>query len=300
MRTHHVNRSKLLVAILAERGWQPAAEDAVADLAMWDPYRTTPRTGRLATLEPRDANRMDDKRRLFRALADAGCAGLMPETWLSLDDWRAAAPAGGPWFVKASHLSGGRGINCVADEAGIAAALAETPGRCVIQRSVADPWLLDDRKFTVRTYVLWRGAAPARVFAESLLIVQPARWNPADLDPEVQFRHRTPSYVSSDDWPDHPAVHMRLVEATRRTLGALGPSLSASGDAGRYQLLGVDFLPDAAGTPWLIEINAWPNLGWRERHTQRALKQRMLADFAGGVAATLDGRDDGWGRFEAI
>lgn len=299
-RTFHVNRSKLLVAALEARGWVAAEADAEADLAMWDPYRTAPRRGRLQTLERRDANRIDGKRPLFTALRAAGEAGLMPDTWLDLERWRRDAPSGGPWYVKASHLSGGRGIECVPDADGIAAALDAIRGACVIQRGVADPMLIDGRKATVRTYVLWRGDGRHLVFGESLFILQPKPWDPADLDPEVQFLHRKPGYRSSDDHPGYPALHRRIADASRRTLAALAPRLDARGDGGRFQLLGFDYLPDAAGTPWLIEINAWPNFGWRERATQRAVKHRLMTDFARLAEGLLDGAPPDLGRFTPL
>lgn len=299
-RTFHVNRSKLLVGALEERGWQPAEGELHADLALWDPYRTTPRTGRLQTLERRDANRIDDKRSLFKAVRDAGHAALMPETWLDLASWRKDAPAGGPWFVKASHLSGGRGIHCVPGEDGIAAALEATAGFCVIQRSVADPMLVQDRKFTVRTYVLWRGDGHHQLFGESLFILQPQPWDAGDLDPAVQFLHHKPGYLSSDDWPDYPALHGRIAEASRQTIAALDPKLDARGDGSRFQLLGFDYVPDASGRPWLIEINAWPNFGWRERDVQRAVKHRLMVDFARFCEGLLDDAPPEAGRFAPL
>lgn len=299
-RTYHVNRSKLLAAALDARGWVAAEPDAEADLTLWDPYKAGPRRGRLQVLERGDANRIDNKRSLYKAVRAAGSAELMPDTWLSLRGWRAAAPTGGPWYVKAGHLSGGRGIECVADGDGIAAALDAIPGQCVIQRGVEDPMLIDARKFTVRTYVFWRGDGMHLIYGESLLILQPMPWDPADLDPEVQFLHRTPGYRSSDDWPGWAALWPRIVDASRRTLAALAPHLAAVGDPTRYQLLGFDYLPDAAGKPWLIEINAWPNFGWRERETQRAVKHRLMTDVARLVEGLLDGAPPERGRFESL
>lgn len=299
-RTYHVNRSKLLAAALDARGWVPAADEAEADLTLWDPYKVGPRSGRLQVLERGDANRIDSKRALFKALRDAGCAALMPDTWLDLEAWEKAAPSGGPWYVKASHLSGGRGIECVPDRDGIAAAIEAIPGKCVIQRGVEDPMLIDDRKFTVRTYVMWRGDGMHLIYGESLLILQPMPWDPADLDPEVQFLHRAPRYRTSDDWTGWSALWPRIVEASRRTLSALAPRIEGSGDGSRYQLLGFDYLPDRPGKPWLIEINAWPNFGWRERETQRAVKHRLMTDVARLAEGLLDEVPPERGRFEPL
>ena len=67
-----------------------------------------------------------------------------------------------------------------------------------------------------------------------------------------------------------------------------------------WELYGYDFMVDAELRPWLIEVNAWPNFGWRERHTQRALKMRLMTDFAHGVGDRVEGRSPGWGRFAAL
>lgn len=298
--TFHVNRSKLLIAALEARGWTAAPEEAPADLAFWDRYKAPARAGRLQVLEPKDANQIDGKRSLFRTLRDAGHADYMPETWLSLKAWERDAPEGTPWYVKASHLSGGRGIHCVSDRNGIAAALKDIPGQAVIQRSVPDPLLLDARKFTVRTYVLWLGSGAHRIYRESLLILQPQPWDDADLDPEVQFLHRKPLYLSSSDWDAYPAFFDRIAEMSRRTLAAYDAKLGGAGDVSRFQLTGFDYLCDVDGRPWLIEINAWPNFGWRERVTQRAIKQRLMADFARGVEGMLDGAEPDWTGFDRL
>jgi len=299
-RTYHINRSKLLVEALNTLGWVAAAPDADADLALWDPYKAAPRRARIKTLGRKDIPRLDDKRRLYRALRKAGTAHLMPETWLSHDTWTRDAPPGRLWFVKAAHLSGGRGIECVADEAGIVAALGDIGSPCVIQRGVTTPALVDGHKFTIRAYVLWLADACPMLYGESLLILQPRPWDAADLDPEVQFRHRTVSYLSSDEWAPYASIHAAMGPATTATLAAVEADLVARGEAGRYQLYGFDFLPDTDGKPWLIEVNAWPNFGWRERETQRGLKARLMADFAAGMNARLEGRSPAWGRFSPL
>jgi len=300
VRTYHINRSKLLAGVLDAHGWRAAEPETEADLALWDPYKTAPRAARMRTLGRKDIPRLDDKRRLYRALRDAGSDPLTPDTWLSHDTWRRDGAVGDLWFVKASHLSGGRGIACVADEAGITAALQEIGVPCVIQRGVSDPWLVDGHKFTIRAYVLWLADAAPMLYGESLLILQPRPWDAEDLDPEVQFRHRTVTYLSSDDWSPYPAIHAEMMAATAATLSAVEPHLEARGEVGRYQLYGFDFLPDVHGKPWLIEVNAWPNLGWRERETQRALKARLMTDFAHGAGARLQGGRPQWGRFAAL
>lgn len=246
--------------------------------------------------------RLVDKSYLGEALrkgaAQDPAGARIPETFnlpwdrAALAAFAAAAPAGTLYIVKPVRGSGGQGI-AVTDD------LSATLDRAdvVVQRYVADPYLVDGRKGHLRIYALVTSAEPLRAYVYGEGIV---RFAPEPYDPRPErlgdvAMHVTntalhvghPGLLVSDDASRDDVGSVWSLSALLRRMAADGhdPAAvfgkigdlaawfirmlrrdgffarqAASGPRRSYgpKLFGFDILLDAQTNPWLIEIQAAP------------------------------------------
>lgn len=234
---------------------------------------------------------------LRRGLA-ADPQGRVPESYTLPEErdaflgFAAAQPSGTLYIVKPVRGSGGQGISVTDDP-------AEAAGRqnVVVQRYIADPYLVDGRKGHLRIYALITSAEPLRAYIYSEGIV---RFAPEPYDPRPERLGEVAMHVtntalhlshpglviSQDPERDDEGVIWSLTGLLRRmaadgfdtdavfdeirTLIAwfirqaeregLFARQAAHGSPRSFapKLLGFDVLLDAQGHPWLIEMQSNP------------------------------------------
>ena len=235
---------------------------------------------------------------------------IMPEARAELLAAAAAEPER-LWLQKPENSSRGRGIRLLGrvDEA------PAEPG-WIIQEYLADPDLIEGRKYVLRLYVLIRSVEPLRVYLyrEGFAKLASRPYTLADrTDP---FVHQTnPDINATNATAADPVVFIDLARyrahlaasgrdpaplfarlrdlvtittlAGRETMRA--ETLSRGADPrGCYELLGLDCLVDAQLRPWLLECNLNPSLGvfaapadGGER--EAAIKRGIVRDLVGVV-----------------
>jgi len=165
------------------------------------------------------------------------------------------------WFIKNPVLSAGKGIHVVRREQ---IAKLFQPG-CIIQEAVPDLLLLEQRKFTLRSYILVNQGR-LYLFPEAIAILHGAPYDTDSQDPLVQFEHS--GYMR----PDSPVAMIPFSDFTQHTrvmknlAGEMQAAFAAFSDLLKYEkahtfcLFGVDVLVKADLSTMLIEINDRPNL----------------------------------------
>ncbi|KAI0104405.1 sure-like protein [Daldinia grandis] len=191
----------------------------------------------------------------------------------------------------------------------------------VAQPYIHPPLLLpsDNRKFHIRTYVACIGRLDVYVYKDMLALfagkpyAAPAT-NTSLVDLEAHLTN-TCLQRSVDDgtvrrfW-DLPLPHQRKADVFAQICAVTGEAFEAAARAmqmhfrplaNAFEIFGLDFLVDADGTPWLLEVNAFPDF----RQTGDELKglvqglweevlRRAAVPFLGfgdgsGVGAGADG-----------
>ncbi len=200
----------------------------------------------------------------------------------------AAAEPGALWLLKPANSARGQGIRLLDDPRGIKPP-GSPEGGWIVQRYLADPHLIDHRKYVLRLYVLIRSVAPLRVerYAQGFAKLASHAYTLDDLtDPYI---HQTnPDINATNARVDDPVVFIDL-EGYRARLAAEGqdadglfrridrliaqavwaarPTMDrATRAAGAdptccYEFLGLDCLVDRDRRPWLLECNLNPSLG---------------------------------------
>lgn len=203
----------------------------------------------------------ESKRWLARCVIERGLEGLFPRSCFSVEEalaWRHETPL---WFSKPGHLSGGRGIECVASDA---LDSYELPPHNILQQGVTDLALINGRKFTGRLYILvWNGGV--WLYRDGFILLHGVPFDPTSTGYDVHVDHRG---YDKDDSPiemrllstlaDYPQREAELAEAAHGLLPVFRELLEASSET-RYVMLGVDFLLQHKGGVQFIEVNCIPN-----------------------------------------
>jgi hypothetical protein len=229
-----------------------------------------------------------------------------PQTWNLPEDADAlsADDGSGLFIIKPDCGSKGQGIMLCRggrETADLWQAQPKDPedkssGKCVVQRYIEDPMLIDGRKFDCRLYVLVSGVAPAlraHVYNEGLVRMCTVPYAaPTEENFANSKMHLTNIAVNEEflgDAEDTADCKMLLSEFLasglvaptdfwRQIHGLLAPTLAAMqpelalqydscfpglADAGApsacYQTIGLDVMLDAQGACSLLEVNAHPS-----------------------------------------
>ena len=147
-------------------------------------------------------------------------------------------------FCASPYLDGAAAVAAAAAAAANASALANASSGVGIDASLSErlrrSWLVgDDYRSawsmpSLATGLSSAGQAPSVHALE--LQLSPRRWE------------RVRSRIES------------VVEATTAAAASAAASSGTTADVDRFELVRYDFVLDAGGAPWLLEVNAWPNM----------------------------------------
>lgn len=174
------------------------------------------------------------------------------------------------WFIKDPMLTAGKGIQVVRSWE-----IADSfrPG-CIIQEAVQDLLLIQQRKFTLRAYVLVN-RGQLYLFPEAISVMHGADYEPLSQEPRVQFDHI--GYMSAEspvemrpfrELSASDIVMDNLAAEMQTVFGAFRDLLRFE-KAHTYCLFGIDVLVKADLGTVLIEINDRPNLMHRKEINER-------------------------------
>lgn len=214
------------------------------------------------------------------------------------------------WIVKPHNLSRGRGIYLVDDPSEVS--IEEVS---VVSKYIANPFLINSKKFDLRIYVLVTSVDPLRVyiFKEGLARFATHEYDMTKNDKADKFMHLTnysinkksQSFVQSnnlqhDDEGSKWSLsafcnHLEMCNTDMDLFWAriydviLKSLLSCEDQLFRHQksvcihrtncfeLYGYDILIDSDLKPWLVEINLSPSLAC-ESNLDMKIKSTMLAE----------------------
>ena len=284
-KTFHANRGKVATAVLKEWGWLESDPDDVAGLALWNHGFKNPRCGIIETFEGQETRQLDEKDLLFKNLKQRGIEHLLPETYLTFEDFdqNATFRDGDLWYVKIAESAMGDGVYCLDNKAEIEGLMRKKrSGRPIVQKCVDDLYLLDGRNFTLRVYALILADLSIHVYEECLFIIQPRAYEKSVLDPDIHVRHQTWNRASSDDYTFFGSLFPGICNTLKLVVESVEDQINFAKEPNRYQILGCDFVVTADLEPRLIEMNDWPSLGISGRKNKNVsyeVKKRVLTDF---------------------
>lgn len=232
----------------------------------------------ISLMQPALYNKLEGKISVARLCQKHGCDFTFPSTYESAQEALKQRPEVSMWFVKPSHLSGGRGIEVLT-----AAQLAtyEVKANHLIQEGISDIALIDGKKFTGRVYVLLTASA-VQLFDDGFIVIHGVDYEAESTDYRVQVDHRGydtgKSGVRMMRLLDLGSDAAQIWSRCKANLEALVPMLLdvVQGAKPReYLMLGLDYMVQACGGVKWIEINAIPNFV----HTPRINRELNVPFF---------------------
>ncbi len=223
---------------------------------------------------------LDNKGQMATILSDAGMA--YPRVYF--DDIDVPDEPGSLWFIKDPMATAGRGIKVVTREQ-----ISENFSfGYIIQEAVQDLALMDNRKFTLRAYVLVN-KGKLFLFADCICVLHGAVYDRHSQDPLVHFEHS--SYMDADGpvqllcFKKHPDFEqvMRNIGLNIGVVFSAFSNLMKFEKAHTYCLFGVDVLVRTDLSTVVIEINDRPNLV----HT-KMINQEINVPMVRALCCVLD------------
>lgn len=206
-------------------------------------------------------NALESKINVAKLLKKHNIDNVFPATYTSVEEALAHKEQVDIWFVKPSHLSGGRGIQVISHQQ---LKDFELPKFNLLQAGVENLGLIDGRKAVGRIYVLlWNGGV--YLFDEGFILLHGPKYQKGSTDYTVQVDHK--GYEDTDgavtlslscDYPETKDLAKKAKKPLRKMLPVLEETLKAT-SATRYIMLGIDIIPLDDGSLKFIEINAIPN-----------------------------------------
>lgn len=223
-------------------------------------------------------NRLEGKLSVARLCKRHGCDSTFPATFESVQEALEHRPEVSMWFVKPSHLSGGRGIEVLTGEQ---LAKHDLKPNHMIQEGLSDIALIDQKKFTGRVYALLT-ADSLQLFDDGFLMIHGVDYDAESTDYRVQVDHRGydtgKSGVRMLRLLDLESDAKHIWSRCKANLEALVPMLfdvvQSAGER-EYLMLGLDYMVLANGEVKWIELNAIPNFV----HTSRINRELNVPFF---------------------
>jgi len=224
--------------------------------------------------------------------------GFVPRTYVLPQEtkqlkaaWEANGTKGSPWIVKPPAAARGTGIRVVNK-------WNQVPKKkpVIVQMYIANPYLINDRKFDLRLYVLVTSFHPLKVYMynDGLVRFAPIKYSTKSSTVGDRYMHLTnysinrncELYTHNEDadacqghkWTlktlwryleaqevDTSILKQKVEEIVIKTLISAEESISAAASSmpnryNGYELFGFDIIFDSQLKPWLLEVNISPSL----------------------------------------
>lgn len=259
---------------------------------------------------------LDDKGTLARRLVDAGCSDIHPETWSARDFLENPPPGEGSdvFFLKHSLGVKGNGVH-VLDRVQLFDRLEELGQKgsepFIVQRCVTPPALRNGRKWVIRGHALLHGRMDGQiqlymhqhavcleyghVYTEKLNV------KAAHVSNSAKMKYLPKPQLIQDD-----SILQQLRSLVQRVFSAVvkdaphGPFTPK--EAELCQIFGLDFIMDARGKAWLLEVNDYPAIasGTME-HVDTQVYTNLVRDLLRLVVLPkVDGTDVALGGWHVI
>ena len=267
--TYHVNTSRILREVLDMNGYVEAKTGSKSNFSSWDTYKTKNVSSDISIIPGKITYKMDDKIYFYKTLLKHDMDSYCPKTYIQLKDIEYNSDK--IYFLKSSGSSGGRGVHVVNSKKMVDDIMTSHPGVYLLQEEVPNLKLINNKKFTLRCYVLLTDTKEIFLHKNILCIHHGADYSPT-LDRNIHIDHKIHKYsnYSNDE------VFLQLQDLF---FNVCCPFIKDELLEDQYIILGADILLDNNNKPYIIEINTFPNMQYDDKKVEYVIKKEMFSDF---------------------
>jgi len=217
--------------------------------------------GSIRLVDAKIYNNLESKSRVNQLLQEKNITHVFPATYHSIQDALKHRGNVDIWFIKPSHLSGGRGIEVVSNEK---LSYFDLPPFNIVQEGIENIALIGGRKFVVRVYgFLWN--KNLYIFDDGFVLIHGPQYVYKSTDYSIQVDHQ--GYHDAESKVEMRLLSSldsgnRIMEKASAAMEKIAPIMEetlAATSPRHYLILGIDVLVLDDGNLKFIEINAIPN-----------------------------------------
>ena len=221
----------------------------------WD-YQVKGYEHRLQHYQVRDVAFIDNKNKFAEMLCETSI--WMPKTYHSVDEIRDETEKN--YFLKYSYNNGGTQVFMFDNKGDIRAHIADDPRPYVVQEEVEDIYLIDERKFILR---IWLVLFDNKYYLSSNGIIKLHQntyesSRVADRAAHIEMDLRSIPYQHFKLWEHYDETLDNIIQSMQTMTGCFDRALKKSVNC--FQVFGADFIVDNNLKPHVIEMNSWPNM----------------------------------------
>ena len=275
-RTFEINRSNILKNILISKGWKEDNKNDNNDFSYYDTYKNDKRVNAKIMIIPRKiTNIIDNKKTMYTTLLKNNYTDFMPKTYTNLKNINPDIFKDDKiYFLKKHNGSGNKDVHVIRS-------LIEMNNICnnkyieyILQEEVSNMFLYNNKyKCVIRSYGL--------IYNNNNYLYNDSKF---DIYINEYSKTNTSNSIHNDEWNSvrhknliNMPFNSRVFVQIKNICKKLNIFFDSFDNTNKFVILGYDFILDKNFKPYLIEVNAYPNLS---ESKDQPIKNRMLEDFA--------------------
>ena len=281
IKTYKINRSSILKEILNRENFKEELGDKSVDFSAWDTYQTSDILADIKFIKREYLYGIDNKRDFYMNMRNYDLTEHTPKTYEYLDQVTGdMLDKDKIYFLKKVHGSGGKDVFPVKTIDQINRIVgSEDKRNFILQEEVPNMYLHNGSKTTMRNYALVCDKG-IYFYKEGYAYIYTAKHDKNTTDNEVhntcsvsQYDGTNCRYEKLSKQPYYKKIIKGLCNITGKLLHNYFKDIPLKD---RYIILGLDFIIDKDYKPYMIEVNAFPNLS---KIGEVSVKKQMLKDF---------------------
>ena len=272
-----INRSSILENILIDKGWKEANEDDNIDFSYYYNYKKgNIKEAKIRVIPRKITNIIDSKNKMYLELKKHNLTAFLPNTYTDLKNINPNIFNDDKiFFLKEVNGSGGTGVYVINSLETMNHIINKKDSNYILQENVPNMLFLNGHKTTLRVYILITDKKNIYVHKDILGIIHNTKYN-SKLDRNIHINHNDVDYYNLKDIDDYNNIFEKIKDISFLVCRCFIANSNIMDN--EYIILGADIILDNNNNPYLIEINAYPNL-WSSNKLVHSIKMNMLTDF---------------------
>lgn len=256
-----INRSNILQKILLDNGWIEGSEEDLLDFSYWDTFYTKGKqqvNSKIKTIDKKITNVIDNKKTMYTTLLINNLTYFLPKTYTDLENINPNIFTEDKIFFLKQHLcNGGKNVYAINSFERMNEIINKEYSKYILQEEVPDMLLIDGYKSSLRIYVLITNS-DNYIYKEGRLYIYSKKYCKNNMSNNIHNDVYNSKFYSFSEQEYYNISYMRIKNICSKMLDCFFEKNRMEHD--KFIILGLDFILNKHFIPYLIEVNAYPNL----------------------------------------